>query len=151
MPSAMTCLLLCGLLLCGVGCGNDEPEPATPGGGPGDTSQVPPTSGTEPSTSDQAPPNTNDPEPAPRIVSPADDGRVLSLATGGVVNLVAPPDPSAPPLGIEGDSVEVVEVVNITDSGSRQWELRAIGPGTTRISGAGDVPFEVTFVVDTAD
>ena len=34
-----------------------------------------------------------------------------------------------------GESVLVVPVLNVTDSGVREWEVRAVAPGTTTVTG----------------
>lgn len=35
---------------------------------------------------------------------------------------------------VEGDSVVLVQVVNVADSGRREWEVRAVAPGTSLVT-----------------
>jgi hypothetical protein len=86
-------------------------------------------------------------EPVPRRLSPADDGRTFSMVVGRTAGLVVP-DPLAPDPAVEGNAVEVVDVVNVDASGQREWELRAIRPGRTVLRGAGSTPYVITFEVE---
>ena len=40
----------------------------------------------------------------------------------------------------------VVPLVNVTDSGVREWELRAVAPGTSTVTGT-DPDYRLTLVV----
>ena len=54
-------------------------------------------------------------------------------------------DQSAPDPVVEGAAVLLVPIVNITDSGAREWELRAVAPGTSTVTGRDpDYSFVVT-------
>ncbi len=82
----------------------------------------------------------------PRWLTPADDGGTFAMTVGEVGALVVP-DPLAPDPVVDGDSVEVVTVNNIDASGQREWELRALHPGRTVLSGLGEHPYSVTLEV----
>ena len=111
-------------------------------GAPGTTDAGPATTGSPTVTT---PPGGGQPA-APSILSPADDGASYAMAIDTVVDLVVP-GVSVPDLVVEGTSVEVVDTMNIDDSGQRQWELRAVAGGTTVIRGGGAVPFTLTLTV----
>lgn len=81
----------------------------------------------------------------PRVVTPADDGARFTMPVGATSTLRVQ-DPSAPDPVATGTSVLVVPVVNVTDSGVREFELRAVSPGTTTVSGSGP-DYTVTLVV----
>jgi hypothetical protein len=68
------------------------------------------------------------------------------MAVGQTAGLVVP-DALAPDPEVEGDAVEVVDVVNVDASGQREWELRAVRPGRTVIRGAGSTPYVLTLEV----
>ena len=55
-------------------------------------------------------------------------------------------DPTAGDPVVDGASVLVVPVVNVTDSGVREWELRAVAPGTTTLTGS-DPDYRLTVTV----
>jgi hypothetical protein len=128
--------------------GGPEAE-ATTGDRPGTTRPA------APGTTDAAPATTGPPPvsavpgelpPAPSILSPADDGATYALAPGAAVDLVVA-GTAVPDLEVEGTSIEVVDTMNIDDSGQRQWELRAVAEGTTVLRGGGAVPFTLTLSV----
>lgn len=57
-------------------------------------------------------------------------------------------DPQAADPTVDGDSIELVEVVNVMGSGRRQWEVRAVAPGTSELTVPDDPePFTVTLTV----
>lgn len=123
-------LLVAALLLVG-GCGGGEPSGAT-----GATA-----SGRSATTST---PSTSATRPAPRTVTPADDGARFTMPEGTTTTLRVQ-DQSAPDPVVEGAAVLLVPVVNITDSGAREWELRAVAPGTSTVTGRDpDYSFVVT-------
>lgn len=86
---------------------------------------------------------------APRRLSPADDGRTYSMTVGQGSDLTIQ-DPLAADPVVEGQSVELVELHNITASGAREWELRAVAPGTTVLTWA-DPSFTLTIEVLAGD
>ena len=90
-------------------------------------------------------PTTTDLPEAPRRVTPDDSGSTFALRLGATSSFVLH-DPAAPEPQAEGSSVLVIPVVNVQDSGVREWELRAVAPGSTTIRGAG-AAYEITFVV----
>lgn len=57
-------------------------------------------------------------------------------------------DHRAPDPTVTGDAIELVEMVNVTASGTRQWEIRGVTPGEAVIH-AEDPPeaFVVTVTV----
>jgi hypothetical protein len=128
-----------------AGCGggeppaNEEPTPAsTVSGGPDSTVGLPPT----------APP-ASPAEPAapiPRVVTPADDGRIFTMRVDEVAALVVA-DPDAPDPVVDGRSVLVIPIVNIQASGRREWELRAVARGRTVIRAGGATPYSITLEV----
>jgi hypothetical protein len=124
-------LLVVALLVVG-GCGGGEP-PA--GGGHPASTAVPTTSRPAPS----------DAVPVPRVVTPADDGARFTMTVGATSTLRLQ-DTSAPEPVASGTSVLVVPVVNVTDSGVREFELRAVSPGTSTIRGS-DPDYAFTLVV----
>ena len=70
----------------------------------------------------------------PKRLTPEDDGGRFTMADGTTTTLRVA-DPAAPDPTAVGESVLVVPVLNVTDSGVREWELRAVAPGTTTITG----------------
>jgi hypothetical protein len=54
------------------------------------------------------------------------------MPVGTSAGLVVP-DPNASDPVLTGDSVQLVPLVNVTDSGEREWEVRAVAPGSTTI------------------
>ena len=87
-----------------------------------------------------------EPVPAPRRLTPKNDGGVFTIAMGRSVGLIVP-DPHAPNPEVEGQSIRVVEVNNIDASGQREWELRAIKPGRTVLRAKGAHPYTITLEV----
>ncbi len=82
--------------------------------------------------------------PVPRFVGPADDGAVFTMTVGQTTTLRTDPG-SADPVA-EGDAVLLVESVNVTDSGAREWEVRAVETGRAVVSG--EDGWEIAFEVD---
>ena len=88
--------------------------------------------------------STSATRPAPRTVTPADDGARFTMPEGTTTTLRVQ-DQSAPDPVVEGAAVLLVPIVNITDSGAREWELRAVAPGTSTVTGRDpDYSFVVT-------
>ncbi len=96
-------------------------------------------------TSNRAPPQS-EASPAPRTLTPANDGGVFTMKIGQTIGLIVP-DPDAPDPVVEGRSVDVVTVVNIDASGRREWELRAIASGRTTLRATGSRPYTITLDV----
>ncbi|MGC5221218.1 hypothetical protein ACPW96_01325 [Micromonospora sp. DT81.3] len=86
--------------------------------------------------------------PAPRFVGPSDNGQTYAMAVGQTTTLrISDPDAAEPEA--EGTAVLLIAVANVTDSGAREWEVRAVEPGTSTIVGAGkDASWEITLVVE---
>ena len=85
--------------------------------------------------------------PAPRFIGPADDGLAYAMTVGQTTTLrLAEPDATEPE--VEGAAVLLIAVVNVTGSGAREWEVRAVEPGRSSIDGAvGDDPWKITLIV----
>lgn len=57
-------------------------------------------------------------------------------------------DPLSPDPIVGGDAIELVELVNVTGSGQREWELRAVASGTATLDVVdGDTSFDLTLQV----
>ena len=86
--------------------------------------------------------------PAPRFIGPSDGGRTYAMTVGQTTTLrISDPDADAPE--VEGTAVLLIAVANVTGSGAREWEVRAVEPGTSAIVGAGqDASWEITLVVE---
>src|SRR6478609_1128861 len=131
-------LLAAAVILLG-GCGSGEPAgaPGTTtggtvgGGGTGTTASTPSPSGTA--------------EPVPKRLTPEDDGGRFTMVAG-TTSALRVDDPAAPDPTVVGESVLVVPVLNVTDSGVREWELRAVTPGTTTVTGR-DPDYTLTITV----
>ena len=104
------------LLVILAGCGSASDTGATASG--------------MPSTSPPAQPS---PSPAPRRLTPEADGSHYSMATGSTTALVVR-EPGADEPEVDGASVILIPVVNVTGSGVREWEVRAVEPGTSVIT-----------------
>jgi len=128
-------LLAAAVILLG-GCGSGEPAdaPTTTAGGGGSTHST----ATSPSPSGTA-------EPVPKRLTPEDDGGLFTMPVGTTTTLRVA-DPAAPDPTVVGESVLVVPVLNVTDSGVREWELRAVAPGTTTVTGH-DPDYTLTLTV----
>lgn len=137
------------LVLAVAACGGDDqgarPGPSTEASAP--SSSAP--SSTGPGPSDPTATTAVPPSPSPgagRRLGPNDDGAVVALRVGENADLVIP-DPLAPDPTVEGTAVELVEVSNITGSGQREWEVRAVQAGRAVVAGSGSRPFVLTFEV----
>lgn len=131
-------LLAAAVILLG-GCGGGEP-PGAPGTTTGGTAG---SGGTRTTASGPVPSGTA--EPVPRRLTPEDDGGRFTMAAGTTTTLRVD-DPAAPDPRVVGESVLVVPVLNVTDSGVREWELRAVAPGTTTVTGR-DPDYTLTIAV----
>lgn len=122
-------------------------------------SASPPTGGREASgteagaaaASPPAGPATPDHPPArdDRFVTRADAGRTLAMRVGETRTLWVA-DPDTPDPAVEGNALELVAMIAIQASGDRSWEVRAVRPGSGRITVAGATPFAVTIEVEPA-
>lgn len=130
-------LVAVSLALAATGCGQSEgPSRGT----------VPEPAGTTTATPTPGPDDTAASD-AGRTLTAADDGEVVNLEVDEQASLIQS-DPTSPDPTVTGDAVEVVEVVNVTASGRREWELRAVSPGTTTmVVQDGDVTFDLTIEV----
>jgi len=72
--------------------------------------------------------------PAPRTLTAADDGGHFTLAVGATSAIVLS-DPAAPEPVVRGTSVALVPVVNVADSGQREWEVRGVSTGVSTVTG----------------
>ncbi|MGW6405733.1 hypothetical protein ACWF95_01100 [Streptomyces vinaceus] len=111
---------LAALALAFTGCGGGEARPPQKGthasgaGGSGGTGGTPP--------------------PAQgRVLTGADDGFAGRLSVGQTARLRLPLPEGGPEPTAEGDAVLLIRISNVTGTGHREWELRAVHPGTTRI------------------
>ncbi|MFB7784345.1 hypothetical protein ACFC1D_16750 [Streptomyces vinaceus] len=111
---------LAALALAFTGCGGGEARPPQKGthasgaGGSGGTGGTPP--------------------PAQgRVLTGADDGFAGRLTVGQTARLRLPLPEGGPEPTAEGDAVLLIRISNVTGTGHREWELRAVHPGTTRI------------------
>ncbi|MGE7387962.1 hypothetical protein ACQKM2_21050 [Streptomyces sp. NPDC004126] len=68
-----------------------------------------------------------------RVLGPADDGFTGRLAVGETALLRLPAREEREPV-LTGGSVLLIPVENLARSGHREWEIRAVRPGTSRIS-----------------
>ena len=85
--------------------------------------------------------------PAPRFIGPADDGSAYAMTVGQTTTLrLAEPDATEPE--VEGAAVLLIAVVNVTGSGAREWEVRAVEPGSAAIHGsAAEGTWTIEFIV----
>lgn len=92
-----------------------------------------PTTG-DPTPGEPMPTASADAEPAPRFIGAADDGATFSLEVDQTTTLRAT-DAEASDPELDGESVLVIPVANITSSAGREWEIRAVAPGTSTLTG----------------
>lgn len=122
--------------------GDSTTTPAPPSSSP----PAPPSPTTEPTATAKPPPPTV-PDPVPRTLTPADDGRTYAMAVGQTSTLVLS-DPDAPGPELVGRSVLLIQVVNVDASSRREWEVRAVETGTSTIRGGGSDPWEIRLEVN---
>ena len=79
-----------------------------------------------------APPAATHSSDQGRGVDSRDDGAVLHLRVGENADLIVR-DPSAADPVVVGDAVTLVEIANARPSGLREWEIRALRPGSASI------------------
>ncbi|MFK0218899.1 hypothetical protein ACIQWN_12025 [Streptomyces vinaceus] len=117
---------LAALALAFTGCGGGEARPPQQGthasgaGGTGGTGGSGGTGGTPPPAQG-------------RVLTGADDGFAGRLTVGQTARLRLPLPEGGPEPTAEGDAVLLIRISNVTGTGHREWELRAVHPGTTRI------------------
>lgn len=118
------------------------------GGGYG----VPEPSGTPGSSESPVPSESSEPSDAPagevpRRITPADDGMRFSMEVDQTTTLRLAQDAASDPVA-SGSAVELILQVNVTDSGAREWEVRAVEPGTSVVSGIdGEKEWAITLIV----
>lgn len=114
-------LVAAGLALAATACGGPTTVPAAEG----------------PSASTVADPSTDAPTAtspdAGRTLTVADDGAEVVLLVGEQVELVQSDPLSADPT-VDGEAVELVEVVSVAGSGQREWEVRGLVPGVAHLT-----------------
>ena len=132
-------LLATALILVLGGCGSGEPSSGPGRGAPGGSAS----SGTASTATSQTP--DAGASPVPRAVTPADDGARFTMAVGTTTTLRVQ-DPSAADPAVTGEAVLLVPVVNVTDSGGREWELRGVAAGPSTVTG-GDPGYSFTITV----
>ena len=127
-------LVAVGIVLTAIACGQSGDAPAASPQGPAATTATTPAgaapSGGAPTPGDHGATPTSD---AGRTITADDDGDVVVLSVGDQVELVQA-DPLSPDPVVTGDAVELVEFVNVTGSTSREWEIRALAPGTAEVA-----------------
>ncbi|WP_159899723.1 hypothetical protein [Ornithinibacter aureus] len=137
-PLAVVLLVLLG------GCGSASEPRATASDTGATASGVPsPSPSAMPSTSPPAQPS---PSPAPRRLTPEADDSHYSMAMGSTTALVVR-EPGADEPEVDGASVILIPVVNVTGSGVREWEVRAVDPGTSVITSTTPA-YTITLTVD---
>ena len=124
------------LLTLVVGCGAGE---SSPGG-----SQTGSGAATGPGSTASGMPSAS-PSPVPRRLTPAADGSHYSMTVGSTAALVVQGQGVDQP-EVDGTSVMLIQVVNVTDSGAREWEVRAVEPGTSTITST-TPPYTITLTV----
>lgn len=129
-----------------------EPPPTTPPPQTPTPDPAPTTSPAEPSPTGQAdgsppaPPATptkdtgmtTSPDPAPDVITEADDGRAISLAVGDEVPLQLDSAWFWDQPSVDGDAVELVQVDYFTDPGFMEWIVTAVRPGDAVVSATGE-------------
>ncbi|MGU3644581.1 hypothetical protein ACLBXX_06390 [Microbacterium sp. C23T] len=122
-----TLLLLAAL----AGCASGEPPTEA-------TTAGPESAPAEPSPSATA--------PAPRFIGPADDGRTFAMTVGQTTTLRIT-DAEAPEPEAVGTAVLLIPVTNVTAAGAREWEVRAVEPGTAVVRSTGEPSWEISLTV----
>lgn len=84
----------------------------------------------------------------PRFLVPADSGRSVVVPPGHAMQMQL--DDPAATAAVDGDAVELIEVMGFADTGGRQWEIRAVRPGRSRLVIGGRQPFSVLVEVRAA-
>ncbi|MEV6729331.1 MULTISPECIES: hypothetical protein [unclassified Streptomyces] len=84
-----------------------------------------------------------------RVFTGADDGFTGRLEAGQTARLRLPLPEGGPEPTAQGESVLLIPISNVTATGHREWELRAVRAGTTHLSVPRPAapPATLTFVV----
>ena len=77
------------------------------------------------------------PEPAPAVVTEADDGRLISLTIGSEVPLRLDSSWAWDQPAVDGNVVSLTQVDYFTDPGFMEWIVTAVGPGDAVVTTAG--------------
>lgn len=116
-----------------TGCASGGPSPGT-------TTPVP-----EP-TPPQPSPSVTTAAPVPRFIGPAEDGRTFAMNVGETTTLRLT-DPQSPEPEVEGTAVLLIPVANVADGGAREWEVRAVEPGSAVVRSAAEPSWSITLTV----
>jgi hypothetical protein len=130
---------------CAQGVGNGDAAGSSPGDQDPATTATPPET-TTPASTDTSTTTGASTTTTPGVTSPSEDRipeapRFFTIATpsgsytltlDGTSTLQLPPDTPQPT--VSGTSVLVMDVASLTNTGNKQWELRAVQAGETTIS-----------------
>ncbi|MEV4413781.1 hypothetical protein [Catellatospora sp. NPDC049609] len=88
-------------------------------------------------------------EGRPRVLTEADDGAVVPLSVGQTATLRLTGPEGGPEPAVTGDAVLLIRIANVTGSGAREWEIRAVRPGdgTVTVPRDGGRPAVITLRV----
>lgn len=132
----------CAFVVIAASCGEDEAA----GPGPTELPTVEPTpeepSPTEPPTAQPTPTEdggmSQSPEPAPELLTDADDGRVVSLALGTETPLQLDSAWFWDEPAVQGDAIMLTRVDYLTDPGFMEWIITAQHPGDAVLTATGE-------------
>jgi predicted small lipoprotein YifL len=120
-------------------CGGDGPSgesvtfPADVTAEPGSTGQTAKPTPVESSTPRQDNTMTTSPEPAPAVVTQADDGRLISLTVGAEVPLRLESSWAWDQPAADGGAVALTQVDYFADPGFMEWIVTALRPGDANV------------------
>ena len=77
------------------------------------------------------------PEPAPAVLTEADDGRLISMTIGAEVPLRLDSSWAWDQPAVDGDVVSLTQVDYFADPGFMEWIVTAVGPGDAVVTTAG--------------
>jgi predicted secreted protein len=77
------------------------------------------------------------PEPAPPVLTQADDGRLISLTVGAEVPLRLDSSWAWDHPAVDGDVVTLTQVDYFADPGFTEWIVTAVQPGDAVVTAAG--------------
>ena len=117
-------------------CGTQVESDGTEGDHSVSTPTVVATAATVPSTTAPTTTEAMTMHPAPRFFTPATPPGRYGMVVGGSATLQLPTTAGVPEL--RGNSVELIDLASPAPAGSRQWELRALEPGETRVTVVAD-------------
>ena len=87
------------------------------------------------------------PAPVPRFIGAADDGASFTMTVDQTTTLRVTDVEASDPI-LDGESVIVIPVVNVAPGDGRQWEVRAVAPGTSTIRGVdAGLDWTITLIV----